>query len=56
MLPEDLGDVNSVGIDDVVDAAVAAWSARRIEGGQAKTFPATTTQRDQSGRSILIWA
>ena len=56
VLPEDLGDVNSVGIDDVVDAAVAAWSARRIEGGQAKTFPATTTQRDQSGRSILIWA
>ena len=55
-IPSDLGDANAVGTDDVVDAAVAAWSARRIAEGAARRFPAEPTQRDRSGRSIVIWA
>jgi predicted RNase H-like nuclease len=55
-LPADLGDASVVGIDDVVDAAAAAWSARRIALGLAQTFPASPTQRMPSGRVIAIWA
>ena len=53
-LPDDRGDVNEVGIDDVVDAAVAAWSARRIASGEARSFPSEPEQRDQRGRAIAI--
>lgn len=38
-LPDDLGDAADVAPDDVLDAAVVAWSARRIASGQAATFP-----------------
>lgn len=55
VLPSDLGDANVVGIDDVVDAAAAAWSARRIARGEAKSFPKSPTQRDTSGHLIAIW-
>jgi predicted RNase H-like nuclease len=55
-LPADLGDANAVGIDDVVDAAAAAWSAARIALGSARTFPASPQQRMPSGRVIAIWA
>lgn len=55
-LPDDLGDASVVGIDDVVDAAAAAWSARRIALGSARTFPASPTERMPSGRAIAIWA
>jgi len=53
-LPNDLGEANGVGIDDVVDAAAAAWSARRIAAGDATSFPNEPTDRDQCGRLILI--
>jgi predicted RNase H-like nuclease len=55
-LPADLGDANRVGIDDIVDAAAAAWSARRIALGSARSFPASPQQRMPSGRPIAIWA
>lgn len=42
--------------DDVLDAAVAAWSARRIARGESIQFPARTTQRDRGGRAIAIHA
>lgn len=55
--PEALsGEVDTVPIDDVVDAAVAAWSARRIGQDQARRFPADEVERDQSKREIAIWA
>lgn len=54
-LPASLGDVDRVGVDDLVDAAAAAWSARRIAEGTAQSFPSETTQLDASGRSIAIW-
>ncbi|MFT5359400.1 MAG: putative RNase H-like nuclease [Polyangiales bacterium] len=55
-LPGDLGAANHVGIDDVVDAAAAAWSARRIAAGEARTFPEDARQCDKSGRRIAMWA
>lgn len=39
-LPDDLGDAGSAAIDDVLDAAVVAWSAHRIATGEAASFPA----------------
>jgi predicted RNase H-like nuclease len=55
VLPADLGPANDVGIDDVVDAAVAAWSARRIASNEARSFPAQPSQRDRCGRLIAMW-
>lgn len=52
-LPDAFGTaVDAVGVDDVLDAAAAAWSARRFARGEARTFGGG--QRDRSGRSIAI--
>lgn len=51
-VPE-LDAIRDVGIDDVLDAAVVAWSARRIARGRSRSFPETPTQRDR-GRVIAI--
>jgi predicted RNase H-like nuclease len=56
VVPDDLGAVDQVAIDDILDAGIAAWSARRIASGQARSFPAEASQRDASGRMIAIWA
>ena len=53
--PETLGDVDRIGVDDVVDAAIAAWSARRIARGEARGFSGGSKDRDRSGREIVIW-
>ena len=50
VLPATLGSADAVGIDDVVDAAAAAWSARRIARGVARRFPAGRA------RAPAIWA
>ena len=55
-LPGSLGVADAAGIDDVVDAAIAAWTARRIGKKSARTFPERPKQRDRSGRVIAIWA
>jgi predicted RNase H-like nuclease len=40
-LPSDLGRAGTrAGVDDVLDAAAAAWSARRVVDGSARTLPA----------------
>ena len=54
-LPPDLGAASKAGADDVLDAAAAAWSARRIARGTARSWPATPKQRD-GGRVIAIRA
>jgi len=54
-LPESLGPADAIGIDDVIDAAAVAWTARRIARGEALRLPADDLQRDASGRSIAIW-
>lgn len=52
-VPPSLPDVAGVVSDDVVDAAVAAWSARRIAAGTARTFPDPPERCDD--RAIAIW-
>lgn len=54
-LPPSLGAADPVGIDDVIDAAAAAWSARRIHEGSARRFPEHPRQKD-AGRTITVWA
>lgn len=54
-LPDRLGPAGSVaGVDDVLDAAVAAWTARRIARGEAISFP--SPPEDVDGRATAIWA
>ncbi len=42
-------------VDDVLDAAAAAWSARRIADGTAFSVPSSPPP-DATGRPIAIWA
>jgi predicted RNase H-like nuclease len=42
-------------VDDMLDAAVAAWSAARIARGAARSFP-DPPDLDASGNTIAIWA
>ena len=53
-IPDDLGDTGTVGADDVLDAAAASWSARRIAEGQAVALP-NAIEYDISGRRVAIW-
>ena len=39
-VPDDLGDLGRAGVDDVLDAVAAAWSAQRIVAGVARSLPA----------------
>lgn len=55
-LPCQLGEADRVPPDDVLDAAVAAWTALRIASGEAKRYPPKPVQRDRSGRLIVILA
>lgn len=53
-IPWDLESVQAVPVDDVLDAAAAAWSAHRIATGEAECVPARP-ERDATGRSMAIW-
>lgn len=52
-LPDRIEEVEGAVADDVVDAAVVAWSARRIAEGTARTLPDPPQQGD--GRPVAIW-
>ncbi len=53
-LPDDLGDVGRfAAADDVLDAAVAAWSATRIAAGLAESLP--DPPEVLGGRAAAIW-
>jgi predicted RNase H-like nuclease len=56
VLPDELGEVDGVSVDDILDAAIAAWSARRIARGKCRCFPDDPSQHDPSGRIIAIQA
>jgi predicted RNase H-like nuclease len=45
---------DEAGIDDLLDAVVAAWSAHRIASGQARCLP-DPPERDADGRAVAIW-
>jgi predicted RNase H-like nuclease len=51
-LPEELT-AGQAAADDVLDAAIAAWSAGRKERGEAATLPADPPVQD--GRPVAIW-
>lgn len=53
-LPEDLGAVDAVPADDVLDAAAAAWSAHRIAAGTAFCLP-DPPQVNERGQQLAIW-
>lgn len=55
VLPDDLGATGRGAPDDVLDAAVAAWSAHRIATGRAVSYP-DPPQRTDTGERIAIWA
>lgn len=51
LVPDELGEADGVPADDVLDAAVAAWSAHRIVLGTAGRIP-ETPQLDTQGRAV----
>ncbi len=54
-LPDALGEAGRrAGSDDVVDAAVAAWSAARIARGEARPLP-DPPEASPEGRPVAIW-
>ncbi len=53
-LPYPIDGIGKAGADDVIDAAVAAWSAWRVARSEARSFP-DSPQTDQKGRSVAIW-
>lgn len=54
VLPSDLGAGGAVPVDDVLDAAAAAWSARRIARGEADRVP-EAPELDEHRRPVAIW-
>lgn len=53
-LPDNLGGAAAVPVDDVLDAAVGAWTADRYERGTAKSLP-DPPEADDRGRAVAIW-
>jgi predicted RNase H-like nuclease len=54
---DDLGEAGvAAAVDDVVDAAAAAWSCRRLVNGDAVSFPDPPEEDAKSGRLVAIWA
>ena len=53
VVPDDLGPAGLAGADDVLDAAAAAWTARRVAAGTARSFP---TDLDPAHPLQAIWA
>jgi predicted RNase H-like nuclease len=53
-LPADLGVANEVGPADVIDAAAAAWSARRYFRGEARSV-IEVPEVFADGRQVTIW-
>jgi predicted RNase H-like nuclease len=55
VIPGDIGPAGrGAGVDDVLDAAVAAWTARRLADGTARCLP-DPPERDAQGRNTAIW-
>ena len=52
-LPDELPDIGGVLADDLLDAAAAAWSARRIARGEAKRLP--SIDEFDGDRLVAIW-
>ncbi|HZO12771.1 MAG TPA: DUF429 domain-containing protein [Polyangiaceae bacterium] len=55
-IPAELGSVGGVALDDVLDAAVAAWSSWRYVRGEALSLPDASSWQHDGERVIAIWA
>ena len=53
VLPDTLEEAGSVAVDDVLDAAAVAWSARRVALGSAESVPSPPEVID--GMEVAIW-
>jgi predicted RNase H-like nuclease len=53
-LSGDLGGAGAAGVDDVLDAAIAAWTARRLARGLAISMP-DPPEKFSDGLSCAIW-
>jgi predicted RNase H-like nuclease len=54
---DDIGSAGAMaGADDVLDAAVAAWSAARVHRGEGISLPDPPETAPDSSRLIAIWA
>jgi predicted RNase H-like nuclease len=54
-VPADIGPAGlRAAVDDVLDATVAAWSAKRIASGIARSLP-DPPERDAEGQPVAIW-
>jgi predicted RNase H-like nuclease len=50
------GNAGSVAaVDDMLDAGVAAWTAKRLFDGVARSIP-EPPEFDGNGRAVAIWA
>jgi predicted RNase H-like nuclease len=54
VLPEEIGEADRVPVDDVLDAAAAAWSAHRIATGAARRLPEAAEPDAEDGRRVEI--
>lgn len=53
----DLGDAGArAGADDVIDAALAAWSTHRLLLGRGRSWPDPPERDPATGRLVAIWA
>ncbi len=54
-IPIELEEIGRVAVDDVFDAAAAAWSAHRYARGKAKSLPPRELWQWEGRRPIAIW-
>lgn len=55
VLPDDLDAAGAAAVDDVLDAAAVAWTARRVALGEARSLP-DPPERTPDGWDAAIWA
>lgn len=55
VVPWDLGPAGAVPVDDVLDAAAAAWTARRHAQGRAEALGDPDETDPETGRRIATW-
>ncbi|WP_168202726.1 DUF429 domain-containing protein [Georgenia wutianyii] len=56
VVPSDLGPAGAAGVDDVLDAAIASWTAHRYLTGDAVSYPAVPEDYGDGGPHAAIWA
>lgn len=54
LLPDDLSEGGLAPADDVLDAAAAAWTAKRVTERKANSFP-DPAEEQSDGRAVAIW-